>query len=59
MIVNKSVKQDAKRFRYLLEHCESIGFASGDREPDSWIDTNELRVTIDKAIKENEVGKKK
>ncbi len=43
-------QKDSARLDWLIRHHESIGFASGDREPDSWIETSKLRSAIDKAM---------
>ncbi len=40
---------DRERLDWLVK-CESIGFASGDREPDSWIPGRRLRKSIDAAM---------
>jgi len=42
--------KDAERFRWLIRNYESIGLASGDREPDEWVETSKLADLIDKAI---------
>ena len=42
---------DKERMDWLVK-CESIGFASGDREPNSWIAGKRLRAAIDAAIRE-------
>lgn len=47
-------ERDAERFRWLLAHYKSIGFASGDREPDMWVRTDQLRQLIDEAMKRPE-----
>ncbi len=43
---------DAKRLDWLIRNHESIGFASGDREPSAWVDTKELRKRIDAVMRD-------
>ncbi len=43
-------QKNSARLDWLITHHESIGFTSGDREPDSWIETSKLLSAIDKAM---------